>query len=74
MSGVKLWGLEGANPQEKEGPICPGIRVVRGEGGTPVLYRPHVAMIELVLPPKGDNNLWGLEGAYPHRLKSIKMI
>ena len=49
-----MYGVwRGPIPQEKEGPIGPGIWVVRGEAGTPVMYRPHVAMIEVVLPRKG---------------------
>ena len=44
------------------------------EGDPPVMYRSHGAMIEVVLPPKGDVILWGLEGAYLHRNMSIRVI
>ena len=32
------------------------------EGVPPVMYRLHLAMIKVVLPPKGDITLWGRQG------------
>ena len=52
--GVSYHGVwMGPIPQEKEGPIGPGIWVVRGEAGSPVMYHPHVAMIKVVPPEEG---------------------
>ena len=60
--GIKIWGRQGSNPPGERGPIGPGIWVMRGEGGTPVMYRPHEAMIEVVSPPKEGIFLWDRQG------------
>ena len=65
--GHNPWDLEGANPREKEGPIGPGIWVILGEDGSPVMYRPHVAMIEVVAPRKGLVIYWVWSGPIPRR-------
>ena len=78
--GLCIWGRKGANPPEDRGPIGPGIWVMRGEGGTPAMYRPHLAMIKVVFPPKEGMILWGRQGPIRtnevHRddLKALEII
>ena len=72
--GVSMYGVwRGPIPQEKEGPIGPGIWVMRGEDGTPVMYRPHMAMIKVVNPPDDGYITMGSGGGQSPRRKRVRL-